>query len=154
MQLHLSELTRSDIEQILEIEKISFKETWSLLLFLEELKCKDALNYVVKTDMSKDPETVIAYICTRIIDREMSILRIAVSKKWQNMGIAYWLLNKVFEIAYSKGAVSVFLEVRNSNKAALALYDKAGFINIGKRPHYYVETGEDALVLFKELSAG
>lgn len=151
MQSRLFELTRPDIEQILEIEEISFNEPWSLMLFLEELICKDALDYVVKTYETKETETVTAYICSRITGSEMSILRIAVSKKWRGIGIASWLLNKLFEIAIIKGVTSVFLEVKSSNSAALALYNKAGFIHIGKRRNYYTETGEDALVLLKKL---
>ncbi|MBU3948730.1 MAG: ribosomal protein S18-alanine N-acetyltransferase [Proteobacteria bacterium] len=153
MQWQLFELIRSDIEQILEIEEISFKEPWSLTLFLEELICKDSFDYVVKTYGSKEPETVIAYICSRIIGDEMSILRIAVSKKWRCIGIASWLLNKLFEKAIFRGVTSVFLEVRSSNNEALALYNKSGFTNIGRRPNYYAETGEDALVLMKRLTS-
>jgi ribosomal-protein-alanine N-acetyltransferase len=120
-------------------------------LFLEELICKDALDYVVKIFENKKPEIVIAYICSRIIGNEISILRIAVAKKWQAIGVASWLLNKFFEIATGKGVTSVLLEVRSSNHAALALYNKAGFIKIGTRSNYYTETGEDAIVLLKKL---
>lgn len=152
MQWHLSGLTRPDIEQILEIEKTSFKEPWSLALFLEELICKDAFDYVVKSCETKEPKNVIAYVCSRIIGSEMSILRIAVSKKMLGIGIASWLLNKLLEIAISKKVTSVILEVRSSNKAALSLYNKAGFVTIGIRPNYYTETREDAIVLLKKLT--
>ncbi|MGB5158138.1 MAG: ribosomal protein S18-alanine N-acetyltransferase [Desulfobacterales bacterium] len=153
MQWHLIELTRPDIEHILEIEEMSFAEPWSLTLLLEELICKDAFDYVIKIYGAKETETVIAYICTRIIYSEMNILRIAVSKEWRGIGVASWLLDKLFEIAVSKGVVSVFLEVKSSNNAALALYNKSGFANIGKRPNYYTEAGEDALVLMKKLTS-
>jgi len=152
LQWHLSKLTRPDIEQILEIEKTSFKEPWSLALFLEELICKDAFDYVVKSYGTKEPKTVIAYVCSRIIGSEMSILRIAVSNKLLGIGIAFWLLNKLLKIAISKKVTSVILEVRSSNKPALALYSKAGFVTIGIRPNYYTETREDAIVLLKELT--
>ena len=151
MQWRLSALTESDIEQILLIEKTSFKQPWSSKLFHEELSSKNAFDYVVKLN-SVHPEPVIAYLCSRITGSEMSILRIAVAMKWRNSGIAFWLLNRCFEIAFTKGVTSVFLEVRESNNAATSLYGKLGFMPVGKRPNYYSETGEDALVFMKKLS--
>jgi len=149
---NLSSLSLYDIEQILVIEEISFEAPWSRSLFFEELACKTAFNYVVKLTGSEKHEFVIAYICSRIIGCEMSILRIAVSPKWRNLGIASWLLDKCFKMSLDKGVTSVFLEVRESNSAAIALYDKQGFISVGKRPAYYPETGEDAVVLMKKLT--
>jgi ribosomal-protein-alanine N-acetyltransferase len=151
LQWRLSALTESDIEQILLIEKTSFKQPWSSKLFHEELSSKNAFDYVVKLN-SVHPEPVIAYLCSRITGSEMSILRIAVAVKWRNSGIAFWLLNRCFEIAITKEVKSVFLEVRESNNAATALYSKLGFMPVGKRPNYYTETGEDALVFVKKLS--
>jgi ribosomal-protein-alanine N-acetyltransferase len=55
-------------------------------------------------------------------------------------------------MARDKGVTSVFLEVRESNSAAITLYGKLGFISVGKRPAYYSETGEDALVFMKKLT--
>ena len=151
MRWRLSALTESDIEQILSIEKISFKQPWSSKLFYEELSIKDAFDYVVKLNSSDRPESVIAYLCSRITGSEMSILRIAVLTEWRNSGIASWLLNRCFETALTKGVTTVFLEVRESNNAATALYSKLGFMPVGKRPRYYSETGEDALVFMKKL---
>ena len=151
MRWRLSALTESDIEQILSIEKISFKQPWSSKLFYEELSIKDAFDYVVKLNSSDRPESVIAYLCSRITGSEMSILRIAVLTEWRNSGIASWLLNRCFETTLTKGVTTVFLEVRESNNAATALYSKLGFMPVGKRPGYYSETGEDALVFMKKL---
>jgi [ribosomal protein S18]-alanine N-acetyltransferase len=151
LQWHLSALTESDIEQILLIEKVSFKQPWSSKLFHEELSSRDAFDYVVKLGGPDKPGQVIAYLCSRITGREMIILRIAVATKWRNSGIALWLLKRCFEIALIKEVTSVFLEVRESNNPAAALYSKLGFIPVGKRSNYYSETGEDALVFMKKL---
>lgn len=152
MNWRLSALTESDIEQILSIEKKSFTQPWSYRLFHEELSSKDAFDYVVKLNNHDKPGEVIAYFCSRITGDEMSILRIAVESGWRNSGIALWLLGRCFEIALTKGVKSVFLEVRENNNAAISLYRKLGFVNVGKRPDYYSETGEDALVFMKKLS--
>jgi len=151
LRWHLSALTESDIEQILLIEKVSFKQPWSSKLFYEELSAKDAFDYVVKLDSSDKPEPVMAYLCSRITGSEMSILRIAVAPEWRNSGIASLLLDRCFETALTKGVTSVFLEVRESNNAAISLYSRFGFMPVGKRPGYYSETGEDALVFMKKL---
>ena len=152
MQWRLSALTESDIEQILLIEKISFKQPWSSKLFHEELSSKDAFDYVVKLNGPDKTGEIMAYLCSRITGSEMSILRIAVAPKCRNSGIAFWLLNRCFQIALTKGVTSVFLEVRKSNYAATALYSKIGFMPVGIRLNYYPETGEDALVFMKKLS--
>jgi len=149
---NLSGLSLYDIEQILAIEEASFKAPWSRTLFLEELVCKDAYDYVITLTHGETDKPVVAYICSRIIGCELSILRIAVSPKLRNLGIASLLLDNCFKMARDKGVTSVFLEVRESNSVAIALYDKLEFISVGKRPAYYPETGEDAVVLMKKLT--
>jgi len=152
VDFNLSSLSLHDIEEILAIEEVSFKAPWSRSLFLEELDCKTAFDYVVKLTGGENDESVAAYICCRIIGSEMNILRIAVSPKWRNLGIASWLLDNCFKMALNKSVTSVFLEVRDSNRAAISLYNKAGFTQIGNRHNYYSETGEDAVVLMKKLT--
>jgi ribosomal-protein-alanine N-acetyltransferase len=60
-------------------------------------------------------------------------------------------LKKCFTTGLKQGATSAFLEVRPSNASAMALYSKKGFRLIGRRPKYYTDTREDALVLMKNL---
>ncbi len=97
---------------------------------------------------------IIAYICFRMIADEMHILKIAVAPEWRHQGIALWLLEKSLENAVKKGAEVTYLEVRPSNNPAIGLYNKAGFRVVGKRPNYYSETREDALVMIKYLKEG
>lgn len=151
MQWRLSALTESDIEQVLLIEKISFKQPWSSKMFDDELSSRDAFDFIVKSDGPEKPGAVLAYLCSRITGSEMSILRIAVDPQCRNLKIASWLFNQCFEMALAKGVKSVFLEVRESNSAAISLYSRFGFLPVGKRPRYYSETGEDALVFMKKL---
>lgn len=139
----------SDIDPVLEIEKVSFARAWTKQLFIDELSCKTGLNYVAKSDNNQTG--VIGYHFFRLIADEMHILKIAVAQQWRTCGIASQILQKSIELASKKGASSAFLEVRPSNTSALALYWKMGFKQIGKRPGYYPETGEHALVLMKNL---
>jgi ribosomal-protein-alanine N-acetyltransferase len=135
----------SDISEILEIENISFSHPWKAGSFLEELACSESRNYVLRN------EIVIAYICFRMLFGEMHIFKIAVRHEWRHNGIASLILEKSIKLALKEGAETAFLEVRQSNIPALALYRKFGFEIIGKRPGYYPETGEDGLVLMKSL---
>ena len=63
-----------------------------------------------------------------------------------------FLLTRIIETGVSKGLKSVWLEVRPSNTAARSLYSKFGFQEVGRRPRYYRETNEDALIMYLELS--
>ncbi|MDM8535332.1 ribosomal protein S18-alanine N-acetyltransferase [Desulfobacterales bacterium HSG17] len=137
-----------DIDSILEIEKVSFTRPWSRQLFIDELSCKTALNYAAKSDTNA---LITGYHFFRLIADEMHILKIAVSPLWRCCGIASQILEKSIGLALKKGAIKSFLEVRPSNTSALSLYGKMGFQLIGKRPGYYPETGEYALVFMKNL---
>ena len=146
--MQLMTASEDDIEAILVLERNSFAMPWSRLSFLEELSCKTAFNHVAR---SENGRSVIGYHFFRIIADEMHILKIATAPEWRCCGAASQILEKSFQQALEAGAVSAFLEVRPSNTPALALYKKLGFQIIGKRPGYYPETGEDALVLMKNL---
>lgn len=78
---------------------------------------------------------------------EADIANIAVMPKNRGCGIGYSLLSKMVDLARYKGAKRIFLEVRESNAAAIELYKKLGFINVGKRKNYYTNPREDAIVM-------
>lgn len=81
----------------------------------------------------------------------MHILRVAVTAEFQAGGVATRLLQQCFRLAKQKKVPLGYIEVRPTNKTAIALYRKPGFQLLGKRPHYYPEAGEDALVTVKHL---
>jgi len=83
---------------------------------------------------------------------ELHIIRIAVAPDYRSRGVATWLLEQSLKLAQQKKEFnSVYIEVRPSNNAAIALYRKLGFYVIGTRPNYYPESNEDALVMKKRL---
>ena len=150
-QLQFAAMNMADINPILEIEKHSFSWPWKRLSFVGELASKQACSFTVKRTHSGDGHKVIGYVFCRLFDRELHILRIAVEPNWRGRGIGSWLLRRCFSSASEKGATRAFLEVRPSNQSAIALYRKQGFREIGRRPNYYTDTREDALVLLKNL---
>ncbi len=140
-----------EIEPILAIEQRSFRWPWGRLSFEGELSCQNAANFIVKSADSGTGEQVIAYAFVRLVADELHLLKIAVSPAWRGKGIARQLLERCFHAGIEKGANSVHLEVRPSNSPAVELYLKLGFEVIGRRPKYYKDTKEDALLMVKHL---
>jgi ribosomal-protein-alanine N-acetyltransferase len=84
----------------------------------------------------------------RVFD-ELHLLQLAAHPKYRRIGVCTKLLNHALE--KEQRLNHVLLEVRETNKAAIAFYKKMGFYKVGRRRRYYADTGEDALVLAKEL---
>ena len=136
------------IDGIVAIENTSFKQPWQRISFFSEIYSRDALGKVV---FHPSHDTIIAYALLRLNFDDLHLLRIAVSPSWRRKGIAAWLLNKCFKTAINKGANVAYLEVRQSNVFAKKLYLKLGFQIIAQRPKYYLDTGENALIMMKAL---
>jgi ribosomal-protein-alanine N-acetyltransferase len=100
-------------------------------------------------------ERVVGYGILSISAGEAHILNLCVEPDSQSRGYGTQLLNEMLFRARSASVRAIFLEVRPSNKAALALYRKKGFHKIANRPAYYQANSgrEDALVLVKKLVA-
>jgi ribosomal-protein-alanine N-acetyltransferase len=150
-QWQLASVNPVDINPIMEIERQSFAWPWNRISFLGELTNRHAYSYMVKLGDNTHADRVIAYIFFRQVNKELHILKIAVTPNWRSKGIASKLLKKCFTTGLKRGATSAFLEVRPSNASAMAFYRKKGFSLIGRRPNYYTDTREDALVLMKNL---
>lgn len=132
------------------MERALFSRPWGPDAFLEEINCKDAFNCLVRRTSAE----IIGYLFCRRIADEVHILKIAVARMWRHQGIASWLMNQGLRRTGEAGMDTVLLEVRPSNTAALALYRKFGFETTGRRPGYYPETGEDALLMMRQAKGG
>jgi ribosomal-protein-alanine N-acetyltransferase len=147
----LTHVNHADLEPILAIEQNSFQWPWGRLSFEGELDSQTACNYAVKSAGSQNGAQIVAYAFWRVIVDEMHILKVAVTPALRGQGIASWLLERCFKLSVEHGARSAHLEVRPSNRPAVGLYRKLGFEVIGKRPKYYSDTKEDALLMMKIL---
>ncbi|HEY2362117.1 MAG TPA: ribosomal protein S18-alanine N-acetyltransferase [Candidatus Angelobacter sp.] len=90
---------------------------------------------------------VVGFIVARQVDDEWEIENIAVTGPARRRGLGSRLVGELLDLARSHGGKSVFLEVRESNRAARSLYEKWAFIEVGRRKTYYQNPAEDALVL-------
>jgi ribosomal-protein-alanine N-acetyltransferase len=89
---------------------------------------------------------VLGFLVARVVDREWEIENFAVAGAAQRRGLGAQLLGEFLDLARAEGASAVFLEVRESNQAARALYERWAFAVSGKRARYYREPEEDALI--------
>jgi len=145
--LSIIPLSEKDINSIVEIERISFTNPWSPDSFLSEINHKDSYNYGVAFIDRLHYRQIVAYISYRLIDTEMHLMKIAVVPQYRGQGIATWLLEKCLKACINSGIGVFLLEVRPSNGPAIKLYNKLGFEIIGRRPGYYSDTREDALIM-------
>jgi ribosomal-protein-alanine N-acetyltransferase len=90
---------------------------------------------------------VVGFIVGRQVDDEWEIENIAVTGAARRCGSGSRLVGELLDLVRSRGGKSVFLEVRESNRAARSLYEKWAFIEVGRRKTYYQNPPEDALVL-------
>jgi ribosomal-protein-alanine acetyltransferase len=89
---------------------------------------------------------IVAYLAAQCVDREWELHYVVVAKKSRRRGLATLLLNELVEHARSENANAIFLEVRESNHGARALYRKMGFEEMDVRKSYYPDTAEDAIL--------
>jgi ribosomal-protein-alanine N-acetyltransferase len=91
--------------------------------------------------------SVVGFIIGRQVEDEWEIENIAVTGSARRCGLGSRLVGELLDLVKSRGGKAVFLEVRESNRAALSLYEKWAFIEVGRRKMYYQNPAEDALVL-------
>jgi len=151
--IDFTDVSKEDITQILKIEEESFSRPWSYTSFLNELLCEQAFICAARHKNINGLTPIIAYTCYRIVENEMHILKIAVTNNWRRRGVGSLLLNKCLIEVSKKDVTAAFLEVRCANISAIAFYNKHGFTEIGRRPHYYINSdgNEDALIMMTVL---
>jgi ribosomal-protein-alanine N-acetyltransferase len=143
------ELTRMrwwHVQPVLGLEHELFREeTWSAAAFWNELAEVDSRHYVVALHC----ERVVGYAGLAVLGDEAHVLTIGVTGGVQGRGIGTRLLRDLLAAA---GARPVFLDVRVDNDVAQRLYERHGFVAVGRRRRYYQPSGTDALVMSREVS--
>ena len=134
------------VSQVAALEKLCFSAPWSENSVASELRNPLSLWLV-----ALDGDTVAGYIGSQSVLGESDMMNVAVHPDCRRRGIAEALVNALCKALKERGSVSLTLEVRASNDPAKALYDKLGFEQAGRRPNYYRNPKEDALILKKML---
>jgi ribosomal-protein-alanine N-acetyltransferase len=138
-----------DLEAVLEIERASFATPWTKNMFLSDLQNKSS--HLRVAIASREKRKVVGYSAFWFISEEVHITNLAAHSQFRRQKIGERLLVDILEEAKSKGVKRALLEVRISNINARELYKKFGFREISIRKSYYSDTGEDALVMCKNL---
>lgn len=147
-KIEMQGMSFEDIGQVCEIEKLSFTTPWSRKSFEDEITKNSLARYIV----AKVDGKVAAYGGMWIVLDEGHITNIAVHPDYRGQKIGEKLVRVLLKTAKDNKAANVTLEVRASNKIARKLYNKLGFKDSGTRKGYYADTGEDAIIMWKELS--
>jgi ribosomal-protein-alanine N-acetyltransferase len=137
----------SDLERVTGIEVRSYDFPWGRGIFSD---CLMAGYLCVVLD---DGEHIMGYAIVSTAAAEGHILNLCVDRELHRMGYGQQMLDYILDFAAERELARLFLEVRPSNAAAIALYEKAGFNNLGVRKAYYraSEGREDALVFVREF---
>ena len=133
------------VSQIAALEAMCFSAPWSERSVESELANPLSLWIV-----AIDEDTVVGYVGSQSVLGEADMMNLAVLPKYRRQGIGRGLVHELICQLRCNAVKSLTLEVRASNEGAIALYQELGFHQVGRRPNYYTNPKEDALILRKE----
>jgi len=137
----------ADVKAVHAIDTRSFSLPWTERSFLFEVtENQNSLPWVAEWVEAGARRVVAAVVVWLIVD-EAHVGTIAVEPEFRRRGIGRRLLVRALLDALSRGAQTAMLEVRRGNQAARQLYEEMGFHEVGVRPRYYSDNGEDAILM-------
>ncbi len=146
MEYQLVPMDHSHLPAVAALERLCFTTPWNEAMLEEELY-NDTASFIVA---QRDDGEVLGYAGLHVILDEGYIDNVAVRPEYRRQGVADRLLDVFCRFGQARLAF-LTLEVRPSNTAAVALYEKHGFREAGRRKNYYENPTEDALLLTKEF---
>jgi [ribosomal protein S18]-alanine N-acetyltransferase len=144
LEVTIGPMRRRHLRGVLRIEQHVYPRPWSLGLFMSELGYRGSRVYVV----ARVGTTVVGYGGLMLVTDDGHITTLAVDPAWHRNKLGTRLLHALATEAVARGAKNLTLEVRASNQAAQELYRAFGFAPAGIRKGYYVETNEDAIIMW------
>lgn len=140
-------LQPSDLPAIVGIEQRAMPAPWNESQLREEIEVTNGLALAMVCD-----DGLCGYAFFRTCFPECELVHLVVAPEWRRRGTAAALLTHALAGFADRDFVTCFLEVRESNEAALGLYAQAGFLQTGRRKHYYSQPVENALLLTRDLT--
>ena len=134
-----------DVPLVAALEEECFSLPWP-----EEAVALELNNPLSCWLVAYEGETFAGYVGSQAVLDEADMMNLAVVPSFRRRGIAGALVIALVDKLMDKGVRCLTLEVRASNESAIALYEKLGFAQVGRRPRYYQKPREDALILRKE----
>ncbi|MCA1840922.1 MAG: ribosomal protein S18-alanine N-acetyltransferase [Actinomycetota bacterium] len=145
-EVELVPMRRRHVRQVMKIEEAVYPRPWSAALFYQEIARRADRAYLA----ARLGAEVIGYGGLMTSGLESHITTIAVDPAYHRKRVGMKLMLGLVDAALVNGGRSVSLEVRRSNLPAQTMYERFGFKPVGIRRGYYVETGEDAIVMLVE----
>jgi ribosomal-protein-alanine N-acetyltransferase len=136
-------LAYSDLPAVIEIERRAYPTPWSLAMFVLELSKQTSLCLAASV-----AQQLAGYVICARYDLDLHVMNIAVDPDHRRQGIASALLAELYRRADDTHA-RFTLEVRESNRDAIKLYERDGFRIAGRRRRYYQDNGEDGLIMWR-----
>ena len=140
----IKQMTEEDVAAVAALEAENFSRPWSFDAFLKTLSDE---NYIVI--IAKDTDALLGYCVLLCTGEEADITNVCTAPSARGKGVATKMMTALMEAGKGRGVVEFFLEVRESNVLARALYTKLGFEEIGIRKNYYEEPREHAVLMKK-----
>ncbi len=138
-------MTEEHVAAVAALERQCFSMPWS-----ERSVSAELTNPLSLWLVASDGERVVGYIGSQSVMGEADMMNVAVSLEYRRQGIGEKLVTELIQRLKENKVYALTLEVRASNDNAICLYDKLGFSQVGRRPNYYSNPKEDALILRKE----
>ena len=144
MKLSIRSATSADLPAMMALEKHAVTAAhWSAQQYEALFRASEPGRVAL---VIEDESGLQGFVIARVVDREWEIENIAVAGPARRRGLGTRLLGELLDLARARGADAVFLEVRESNRAARALYEKWAFLEGGRRRRYYKDPEEDAIL--------
>lgn len=150
MNYVIRKMAVEDLEQVVAIDQISFTLPWPPRSFYFEV----TNNPAARCWVAEQDEKIIAMMVAWLIVDEIHIASVATHPDFRKQGVGEDLLAHTLQFAKEEGAITSFLEVRESNIAALEMYRKFGYVENARRAGYYADNGEDAILMLLESLDG
>lgn len=147
MSARLRPATARDVNAVAAIEQLAFSDPWSAASFAGLVRAARS-ELTVAEDAAR---RIVGYSVLLLAGPDADLANLAVAPAARGKGIGRLLLAGVLERARAAGVQHLYLEVRESNSRAIALYESAGFRAFGRRRRYYKDPVEDARILRIEL---
>ena len=145
--MEIVKMNEAHVASVAAIEKECFGvDAWS-----EKSVASELTNQLSLWLVAVDGDRVAGYVGSQTVCDETDMMNVAVTADFRRRGIGEKLVNALVEELKAMDSRCLTLEVRASNTPAQAMYEKLGFTEIGRRPRYYQNPKEDALILRKDF---
>ena len=143
-------MTLEDLPAVMELEKASFTNPWSLELLKRELGHDWSVIYLLEEPLPEGDKLLLGICIFWIVHDEVHVLNVATTPAHRGRGVGRALMDATLAEGRARKCSLATLEVRKSNEPAISLYKSLGFRAVGVRPNYYADAGqppEDAVVM-------